>query len=191
MRRTRWARKARLYTIDAVDIAHDLGLGNRINMITQAAFFKISGIMDLDSAVRELKHSIEVTYGNKGQDVVDKNKAAVDLGLSKIRQVAIPDSWANAVDDAAEEDAPDYVKNVIRVMGRQEGDQLPVSTFLGMDQLPYTYRALLKYLSTVSDDFKVVLDNDAYELFVRIRLSGYTQRDALAETLKQIGRAHV
>lgn len=55
-----------------------------------------------------------------------------------------------------------------------------------LDQLPYTYRALLKYLSTVSDDFKVVLDNDAYELFVRIRLSGYTQRDALAETLKQM-----
>ena len=51
-----------------------------------------------------------------------------------------------------------------------------------LDQLPYTYRALLKYLSTVSDDFKVVLDNDAYELFVRIRLSGYTQRDAMAET---------
>ena len=137
MRRTLWARKARLYTIDAVDIAHDLGLGNRINMITQAAFFKISGIMDLDSAVRELKHSIEVTYGNKGQDVVDKNKAAVDLGLSKIHQVAIPDSWANAVDDAAEEDAPDYVKNVIRVMGRQEGDQLPVSTFLGREDGTY------------------------------------------------------
>ncbi len=137
MRRTLWARKARLYTIDAVDIAHDLGLGNRINMITQAAFFKISGIMDLDSAVRELKHSIEVTYGNKGQDVVDKNKAAVDLGLSKIRQVAIPDSWANAVDDAAEEDAPDYVKNVIRIMGRQEGDQLPVSTFLGREDGTY------------------------------------------------------
>ena len=55
-----------------------------------------------------------------------------------------------------------------------------------LDQLPYTYRALLKYLSTVSDDFKVVLDNDAYELFVRIRLSGYAQRDALAETLKQM-----
>ena len=55
-----------------------------------------------------------------------------------------------------------------------------------LDQLPYTYRALMKYLSTVSDDFKVVLDNDAYELFVRIRLSGYTQRDALAETLKQM-----
>lgn len=55
-----------------------------------------------------------------------------------------------------------------------------------LDQLPYTYRALLKYLSTVSDDFKVVLDNDAYELFVRIRLSGYTQLDALAETLKQM-----
>ena len=52
-----------------------------------------------------------------------------------------------------------------------------------LDQLPYTYRALLKYLSTVSDDFKVVLDNDAYELFIRIRLSGLTQRDALAATL--------
>ena len=55
-----------------------------------------------------------------------------------------------------------------------------------LDQLPYTYRALLKYLATVSDDFHVVLDNDAYELFIRIRLSGYTQRDALAATLGQM-----
>lgn len=55
-----------------------------------------------------------------------------------------------------------------------------------LDQLPYTYRALLKYLSTVSDDFQVVLNNDAYELFIRIRLSGLTQRDALAATLGQM-----
>ncbi len=137
MRRTLAERKANLYTIDAFSIAKELGLGNRINMVTQAAFFKISGIMDLDTAVAELKTSIEKTYGNKGQDIVDMNKSAVDRGISMVHKVEIPAEWADAVDEVAEDNAPDYVKNVVRVMGRQEGDSLPVSTFLGREDGTY------------------------------------------------------
>jgi len=130
LKRTLANKNAKFYTIDAFSAARELGLGSRINMICQAAFFKLSGILPLDQAVDALKTSIKKTYGNKGQNIVDMNCAAVDRGISMIHEVTIPESWKTAADEPEKDTgAPDYYKNILGVMGRQKGDTLPVSAF--------------------------------------------------------------
>ncbi|TGE36923.1 pyruvate:ferredoxin (flavodoxin) oxidoreductase [Desulfosporosinus fructosivorans] len=122
------------YTIDAVKIASEIGLGNRINMIMQAAFFKLANVIPVEDAVNYLKDSIAKTYGSKGQKIVDMNHEAVDRGIESIKKVSIPDTWANAKDDKIPTvDEPDFIKNIQRPMARNEGDDLPVSTFVGME----------------------------------------------------------
>jgi len=122
------------YVIDAIGIAGEIGLGNRINMIMQAAFFKLANVIPIEDAVKYLKNSIEEVYGKKGEKIVEMNKAAVDRGISSLIKVNVPESWANAEDDmppAKEE--PDFVKKIQRPMARHEGDELPVSAFNGME----------------------------------------------------------
>lgn len=84
------------YVIDAWKIAEQIGLGSRINMIMQAAFFKLTGVMPIDKAVEYLKEGIEKTYKRKGQNIVDMNCAAVDLGITAIRKIEVPDEWQKA-----------------------------------------------------------------------------------------------
>ena len=118
------------YIINAADIAQELGLGSRTNMIVQAAFFKLSGVLPLDEAVQHLKDSIMKTYGHKGDDVIAMNNASVDRGISDLVKVDVPAEWANAKDDAkAEIDATEFEKSVVLPMLRHEGDDLPVSVF--------------------------------------------------------------
>ena len=119
------------YTIDAVKIAQEIGLGGRINMIMQAAFFKLSNIIPLEDAVKYLKDAVETSYGKKGKSVVDMNDAAIDQGIGAVVKIDIPASWAQA-EAAADEirlTGNEFVDKVLTPMNRLEGDQLPVSTF--------------------------------------------------------------
>ncbi len=130
MKRTIAAKKLKFYTIDAVKIAQDAGLGGRINMIMQTAFFKLSGVMPFQQAVDLLKQSIHKAYGKKGEKIVNMNIAAVDQTLANLREVAYPESWAQAAAEPAKADTvPDFVKNVMRPILAQNGDKLPVSAF--------------------------------------------------------------
>ena len=131
MKRALAAKKAKFYTINAIDIARGLGLGNRTNTILQAAFFKLTGVIPVDTAVSEMKKAIYNTYyKKKGQAVVDMNYASIDGGLHQLHEVHIPESWLNAQDSQPERTAPAFIRDVVDVMNRQEGDALPVSTMV-------------------------------------------------------------
>ena len=131
MKRALAAKHARFYTINAIDIARNLGLGNRTNTILQASFFKLSGVIPIDQAVTEMKDAIYKSYfKKKGQAVVDMNNASIDHGLNELVEIQIPESWATAEDAAKEDNSPDFIKEVVSVMNRQEGDVLPVSTMV-------------------------------------------------------------
>ena len=125
----------KFYTLNAVAIAQEIGLGGRINMIMQSAFFKLANIIPLEDAIKYLKDAVVTSYGKKGQKVVDMNNAAIDKGVESLVKVEIPESWKTAQDEEVAEvkNATDFVKNIVIPMNRQEGDNLPVSTFIGME----------------------------------------------------------
>jgi pyruvate-ferredoxin/flavodoxin oxidoreductase len=126
------------YIIDAVSIAQEIGLGGRINMIMQAAFFKLSNVIPIDDAISYLKKSIEKIYGKKGEKIVSMNSAAIDEGLQKIVKVNVPASWATSEEKNSDvKDEADFIKNIARPMARHEGDELPVSSFNGMEDGTY------------------------------------------------------
>jgi pyruvate-ferredoxin/flavodoxin oxidoreductase len=118
------------YIVNATDIAVELGLGNRINMIMQSAFFKLANVIPLADAVNYLKEALEKSYGKKGEEIVAMNYKAVDAGTDALVKVTVPASWSGAKEEAAAAiEAPDFIKNVLIPMNRQEGDSLPVSIF--------------------------------------------------------------
>ncbi len=122
--------KLKFYNIDAVKIAEEVGLGGRINMIMQTAFFKLANVLPVDEAVKYLKEAIDKTYGKKGKEVVEKNWMAVDTALKSLEEVNYPESWANATQDERDmEKVPDFVKDVMFPMIAQQGNKLPVSAF--------------------------------------------------------------
>ena len=124
---------AKFYIIDAFEIAKKIGLGGRINMIMQSAFFHLTKIIPEADAVKYLKDANEHSYGRKGQNVVDMNNAAVDAGITGAVEIPVPEEWAHATEGGfiAKINPPDFVRNVCDVMNRQERDDLPVSTFKG------------------------------------------------------------
>lgn len=122
------------YIINATKIAEEIGLGGRINMIMQSAFFKLSNVIPIEDAVKYLKDSILASYGKKGDEIVKMNYEAVDKGINALVKVDVPESWKQAADEEVEEkEVPDFIKNVVFTMNRQEGDKLPVSTFVGRE----------------------------------------------------------
>ncbi|BBO82032.1 pyruvate synthase [Desulfosarcina ovata subsp. sediminis] len=131
MRRTIAQKKLKFYNIDAVKIAAQIGLGGRINMIMQTAFFKLANVIAVDEAIAYLKAQIKKMFGKKGDEVVAMNVAAVDNTLDHLIPVDYPQEWArDGGPDAAQADAePDFVKNVMRPILAQQGDSLPVSAF--------------------------------------------------------------
>ncbi|MDR3037509.1 MAG: pyruvate:ferredoxin (flavodoxin) oxidoreductase [Coriobacteriales bacterium] len=134
MKRVLAEKKARFYTIDAFQIAREIGLGNRINMVMQAAFFALTKVIPLENAVAYLKDGILKAYGKKGQKILDMNYAGVDKGISAFTQVEIPAAWAEATDVApAGREVPAFIDEVLIPMNRQEGDTLPVSAFVGRE----------------------------------------------------------
>ena len=131
---------AKFYIIDAFEIAKKIGLGGRINMIMQSAFFHLTKIIPEADAVKYLKDANEHSYGRKGQNVVDMNNAAVDAGIAGAVEIPIPEEWAHATEGGfiAKINRPDFVRDVCDVMNRQEGDDLPVSTFKGWEDGTFT-----------------------------------------------------
>lgn len=120
----------KFYIIDAVKIAQEIGLGGRINMIMQSAFFKLADIIPLADAVKYLKDAVEHSYGKKGQNIVDMNNAAIDKGIDAIVAVDVPASWAEAGDTAAKAaTGNEFVDKLLVPMNKLEGDKLPVSAF--------------------------------------------------------------
>jgi len=122
-------KKIKFYVIDAISLAAELGLGARINVIMQTAFFKISNIISIDTAVKAIKETIEKTYGKKGRKVVDMNNAAVDAALDKVFQVKVPQEVTSTrmMPPMVPDDAPEFVKEVTAEMMARRGDKLPVS----------------------------------------------------------------
>ncbi|MBP6136995.1 MAG: pyruvate:ferredoxin (flavodoxin) oxidoreductase [Clostridiaceae bacterium] len=119
-----------LYIIDAVRLAQEIGLRNRINTICQAAFFKITEVIPVDEAVKHMKAAIVRSYGDKGDEIVNMNYRAVDAGIAEVQKVEVPVEWRNAEEDYVKfREAPEFVLNIADVMNRQEGDSLPVSVF--------------------------------------------------------------
>ena len=122
------------HTINATKLAMDIGLGGRINMIMQAAFFKLSEVLPLDEAIDHLKRSIVEAYGIQGEDIVNMNYEALDKGINNLVKIEIPEDWKNATADIEDKKGvPDFIKEILDPMVRQEGDNLPVSTFVGRE----------------------------------------------------------
>ncbi|MBW2218684.1 MAG: pyruvate:ferredoxin (flavodoxin) oxidoreductase, partial [Deltaproteobacteria bacterium] len=123
-------KKLKFYNIDAVKIASEVGLGGRINMIMQTAFFKLANVIPVDDAVNYLKDQIVQLFSKKGEKIVNMNHSAVDHTLSNLVEINYPDSWKDAAEGAeTDADEPEFVKNVMRPMLAQQGDKLPVSAF--------------------------------------------------------------
>ena len=123
----------KVYYINATKIAQEIGLGNRTNTILQSAFFRITGVIPVDLAVEQMKKFIVKSYGKKGQDVVDKNYAAVDRG-GEYKELVVDSAWSNLPADAAKENAdPAFINEVVRPINAQNGDLLPVSAFKGIE----------------------------------------------------------
>jgi pyruvate-ferredoxin/flavodoxin oxidoreductase len=122
-------KELKFYVIDAVRIARETGMGNRINVVMQTAFFQISGILPEDEAIDLIKQAIIKTYGKKGQDIVDKNIASVDAARTQIEQVEYPKTVTSSIKMAkpVPDDAPDFVKEVTGEIIAKRGESIPVS----------------------------------------------------------------
>ena len=126
----------KFYTINATDIAAEIGLGNRINMIMQSAFFKLADVIPMADAEKYLKDSIVKDYGKKGQKILDMNFLAVGKGADALHLVEVPAAWASVTAESIiskNEDEPDFIKNILRPVNAQAGDDLPVSAFVGAE----------------------------------------------------------
>ena len=117
------------YAIDAIELAAKVGMGNRINTIMQAAFFKLADVIPYDQADEYMKAYAKKTYGKKGDAVVQKNWAAIDIAISGLRKVEVPESWATATTGAVpvEVEGDAYYREFVKPVLMQEGDKLPVS----------------------------------------------------------------
>ena len=131
MKRALAEKHAKFYTINATGIARELGLGSRTNTILQASFFTLTGVIPIEQAVTEMKDAIYKTYyKKKGQAVVDMNNASIDHGINELVEVSIPEGWLTAQDAPVQDERPAFIREVVDVMNRQEGDSLPVSTMV-------------------------------------------------------------
>ena len=124
-------KKLKLYVIDAISLAQDIGLGARINTIMQVAFFKISNIIPIEKAVEAIKGAIQKSYGKKGEKIVAMNNAAVDGALARVFEVKVPGSVTSKIKmpPVVSKDAPEFVQNVTAEIMALHGDKLPVSKF--------------------------------------------------------------
>lgn len=128
------------YTIDGTGIGEEIGLGNRINMVMQSAFFKLANVIKVEDAMTYLKEAIEKSYGRKGKAIVDMNNTAVDMGAERLVKVTVPAAWATAEETCVGDccsggpvKETEFIKNILRPIAAQKGDSLPVSTFTGIE----------------------------------------------------------
>jgi pyruvate-ferredoxin/flavodoxin oxidoreductase len=120
------------YTINAIKIAQQIGLGGRINMIMQAAFFKLANIIPLEDAVKYLKEAVVTSYGKKGEKVINMNFEAIDRGIESLVKINPKEDWINAEDDKLDEkmNVPKFVEEICIPINKLEGNHLPVSSFV-------------------------------------------------------------
>jgi pyruvate-ferredoxin/flavodoxin oxidoreductase len=125
------AKKAKLFVIDAYQVARDTGMGSRMNTILQVCFFAISKVLPREEAIEAIRKSIRDTYGRKGEEIVQKNMKAVDETLSHLFEVKIPDAITSTLEmpPAFSNDAPAFERDVLAVIYEGRGDELPVSAF--------------------------------------------------------------
>jgi len=123
-------KKLKFYVIDGYEVAKNTGMGGRVNTIMQTCFFAISGVLPRAEAIEAIKHSIEKTYGKRGESVVKKNFAAVDAALDHLHEVKVPSAVSSLFDirRAVPEAAPGFVQKVTAKIVAGEGDDLPVSS---------------------------------------------------------------
>lgn len=140
LKRTIAEKRLKFYTIDAVKLAGEVGLGGRVNMIMQTVFFRLAGVIPVDEAIARLKEAIVKDYGKKGEQVVQMNYAGVDAALDNLVEVNVPADWrqAGGSDNGKRSCEPKWILEVMRPMLLQEGDALPVSAFTA--DLDGTYR---------------------------------------------------
>jgi pyruvate-ferredoxin/flavodoxin oxidoreductase len=126
----------KFYTIDGISIGKEIGLGGRINTILQAAFFKLANIIPVEEAVKYMKDAATASYSKKGEAIVAMNHAAIDRGLTGLKEIKVPESWKNAQDEAIihkvsgdRSDVVDFVNNILAPVNAQQGNDLPVSAF--------------------------------------------------------------
>jgi len=130
MRRTIADKKLKFYNVDAVKIATGVGLGGRINMIMQTAFFYLSRVLPIDEAIGYLKESVKKMFGRKGDTIVNMNIAAIDQTIDNLVEIKYPDSWKDAAGQSPSKPAaPEFVEKVMRPAQSQKGNELPVSAF--------------------------------------------------------------
>ncbi|MGN0712123.1 MAG: pyruvate:ferredoxin (flavodoxin) oxidoreductase [Anaerovoracaceae bacterium] len=134
MKRELAKKNINFYVIDAWKYAGEIGLGSRINMIMQAAFFKLTNVIPIEDAIEYLKEGIEKTYKKKGQNVVEMNWKAVDAGICGIKKIDVPEDWINCENPKEKfEELPEFIEEILIPMNKQEGEDLPVSAFDGME----------------------------------------------------------
>ena len=125
----------KVYTINAIDKAIEIGMGKRTNTILQSAFFKLANVMPIDDAVRYMKEAAKKSYGKKGDAVVEMNYKAIDAGLDALHEVKVPESWKNPTPDQMASEifgrpaVVDMVKTLMEPINQMDGDSLPVSAF--------------------------------------------------------------
>ena len=124
----------KFYIVDANKCSQEIGLGNRSNMVLQAAFFNLSQVIPVDDAVKHMKEAVKKTFGKKGEKIVNMNMEAVDAGINAPVKVDVPASWKDAKDEAKADakDVPSIISDVLVPINAQKGDDLPVSTFVDM-----------------------------------------------------------
>ena len=122
-----------LYTIDAIGIAREIGLGNKTSIVLQSAFFKIANVIPFDEAVEYMKAAVVKSFGAKGEKIVNMNHEAITKGEQNIKKIEIPAEWANAEETEVNHgDVPEFVKNIMIPCNKQVGDKIPVSKFMNM-----------------------------------------------------------
>ncbi|MFA5815067.1 MAG: pyruvate:ferredoxin (flavodoxin) oxidoreductase [Bacteroidales bacterium] len=134
IKKTLAEKNIRFFTINATEIAEEIGLGGRTNTIMQSAFFKIANVIPYELAVTQMKDAIKKSFGMKGEDIVQMNYAAIDRGTEYI-EVAVPAEWKDIVlkKDQDDRNIPAFIKNVVEPINAQKGDDLPVSAFVGRE----------------------------------------------------------
>lgn len=128
------SKNVKFYYIDAIKIAEELGLGNRISMIMQGVFFKLVNIIKEDEAKKYLKEAIKNLFSKKGEKIVELNCQAIDKGYELVKQINVKEEWKEAEDEKIEHaDEPEFISKIMRPILREEGNNLPVSAFNGME----------------------------------------------------------
>lgn len=149
-------KQAKLFIINAKDIAYELGLGRRINTLMQSAFFKLNqDLLDFEKAKEMMKEYATKTYAKKGKDVLEMNYQAIDLGGEKIEEIFVDPSWKNLdkKEEVVEKNLPSFVQNLATIINKIEGDSLPVSAFMDYEDghmdngsTKYEKRAIANYI---------------------------------------------